>query len=261
MASATTPAATPAVTTVAAALSINTAFSLAAAMVLVAAAAIVPAAVVAVADMACETISGVSAAGASRAACRERPLDSAAPSSVTPRRANQSRSLSTARATRFCAASSDTPSDAATSRKLRPWRNRIVTALRSISPSLASAWSSEGLSFSSSSRGRFVLVVADFLGHGGGLLFVVSAAGFQGAGVGGGVTRGRDQPRRQHRGVPHAVRLARQDDEDGLGDVLGEGGVTAALPPRRRVDQVHVPPHEPREGVVRRGCDVLPQRD
>jgi hypothetical protein len=141
----------------------------------------------------CETIIGASAAGATWAACRAMPLAKAADSIVTPRRAKNPRSFSTARDTRFCAASSDTPiathhfAQAAALQEThrhgaavlrRQFRQRFVQRRRQ-------------------RIGSDVFIEANLVGHGCGLVFVSATAGFQCDGIGGGVARGRNQPRRQ----------------------------------------------------------------
>src|ERR1043166_7159937 len=75
------------------------------------------------------------------------------------------------------------------------------------------------------------------------------------AGVVGGVARGAEEPASEHGGVADRPRLARQDQEDRLLDVVGPMWV-ARLPQRRGIDRVDVPPNKLGERVGRAGGDV-----
>ena len=88
-------------------------------------------------------------------------------------------------------------------------------------------------------------------GHGGGgLAFVAAAAGLGADGVGGGVAGGVVEPTGEEDGRLEAGGALGEEEEDGLGGVVGEVAVAAGLAEAGVVDEVGVAVDELGEGVV-----------
>src|SRR5436190_10640272 len=76
-------------------------------------------------------------------------------------------------------------------------------------------------------------------GHGGGLLFAATSAGFELDRVATGVTRGVYEPAGEGGGIANGPCASGENEEDGLRDVIGQMRV-AHLPARGGVDEIQV---------------------